>query len=158
MSPTLKSGDAIVLTRAPDNLEVGMIVTLEVDGQVVTHRVVKTAPNGTFTTKGDANSVADDWGESEVQVIGVQRVRIPLFGKFLTAVASIHKSNAWLVDRSTISGAADSNECFGDCAIVEQGSELAERVEDDTSETPQTQLLDDEIVTDPPDSHDSPDP
>ena len=115
MRPTLVSGDAIVLTRPPVVLEPGMIVTLEVDGQVVTHRIVAADGSG-FTTRGDANDVDDDWQGVPVDVVGVQRARIPLLGKVLTFLAGITGSGAWQSDSATVGGAARGVECFGDCA------------------------------------------
>lgn len=115
MRPTLVSGDAIVLTRPPAVLEPGMIVTLEVDGRVVTHRVVAT-DGSAFITRGDANDVDDDWRGVPVDVVGVQRARIPLLGRVLTFLAGITGSGAWQSDRVVVGGAAGGVECFGDCA------------------------------------------
>ncbi len=116
MQPTLVKGDAIVLTRPPAVLEEGMIVTLEVDGQVVTHRVVSVEPDGEFITKGDANAVADDWSGLEVEVVGVQRARIPILGRLLTTVAGITGTQAWQSDRVSVGGSAGAVYCFGECA------------------------------------------
>jgi signal peptidase I len=84
MEPTIHNGDAIVLTRPPSRIEVGMIVTLEVEGQIVTHRVVEVRDDGTFVTKGDANTHADDFTGLDVRVVGVYRARIPEVGAWLT--------------------------------------------------------------------------
>lgn len=83
MEPTLSAGDAIVLTRPPDEIEPGMILTLEVDGNVVTHRVVEVRPDGSFVTKGDANEAADDFDGHDVRVVGEYRMRLPRLGRLL---------------------------------------------------------------------------
>lgn len=83
MEPTLSAGDAIVLTPPPDEIEPGMILTLEVDGKVVTHRVTEVRPDGTFVTKGDANEAADDFSGHHVRVVGEYRMRLPRLGRLL---------------------------------------------------------------------------
>ncbi|HSW43921.1 MAG TPA: signal peptidase I [Patescibacteria group bacterium] len=83
MSPTIEPGDLIVLTRPPEEVRTGMILTLEVDGQVVTHRVVGFRPDGSFVTKGDANTVRDDFRGLYVRVVGEYRFRIPWLGTLL---------------------------------------------------------------------------
>ena len=85
MSPTIAAGDLIVITRPPERIEVGMVLTMEVDGAVVTHRVVAVAPDGTFTTKGDANTARDDFSENTVRVVGEYRFHIPWLGTLLTS-------------------------------------------------------------------------
>jgi signal peptidase I len=143
MSPTLMNGDAIVLTRPPAELEVGMIVTLEIDGHVVTHRVVSVAADGTFTTMGDANSVADDWSDLDVDVIGIQRARIPLLGRFLTSIAGIRGSSAWLIDRSSVAGSIGSADCFDACSTMTQVPDESTTVVDESeTEEAGTQVVD----------------
>jgi 2-methylisocitrate lyase-like PEP mutase family enzyme len=46
-----------------------MILTLEVEGRIVTHRVVRVHDDGTFVTKGDANQVADDFSGLDVKIV-----------------------------------------------------------------------------------------
>lgn len=122
MFPAIEVGDAIVLTRPPAALEEGMVVTLDVDGTVVTHRIVSVNDDGTFTTKGDANDVADDWDGLSVDVIGIQRARIPFLGRLLTSVISITGSGAWHVDRVSVGASAASVGCFGDCTSATEES------------------------------------
>ena len=122
MNPTLRSGDAIVLTRPPAQLEAGMIVTLEVDGNVVTHRVVEVHDDGGFRTKGDANSVLDDWGGLDVEVVGIQRARVPFLGRLLTELTRITGSNAWQTDRATIGTSIAGAECLGACVSEDASS------------------------------------
>jgi signal peptidase len=83
MRPTLEVGDAIVITRPPHRVERGMVLVLEVDGQVVTHRVVEVRDDGSFTTQGDANRSRDDFSDADVRVVGVYRARVPRLGSLL---------------------------------------------------------------------------
>jgi signal peptidase I len=122
MFPAIDAGDAIVLTRPPAALEEGMVVTLDVDGTVVTHRIVSVEDDGTFTTKGDANDVADDWDGLSVDVIGVQRARIPFLGRLLTSLISMSGSGAWHVDQVSVGASAASAGCFGECTSAAEES------------------------------------
>jgi signal peptidase I len=87
MEPTIHSGDAIVLSRPPDRVQEGMILTLQVEGRIVTHRVVDVRADGTFVTKGDANQVADDFTGLDVEIVGEYRARLPLIGRVLSAAS-----------------------------------------------------------------------
>lgn len=100
MAPTIVPGDLIVLARPPATVEPGMILTLEVDGAVVTHRVVRVLPDGRFITKGDANSVTDDFSRNDVRIVGQYVFRLPYVGKVITA-ASGPRSGGWLADRAS---------------------------------------------------------
>lgn len=83
MRPTLEVGDAIVITRPPEKVRKGMVLTLQVDHSVVTHRVVEVHKDGTFITKGDANRVRDDFSKNKVRVVGQERARLPSVGRLL---------------------------------------------------------------------------
>ena len=89
MSPAIEAGDLIVITRPPSRIEPGMVLTLEVDGAVVTHRVDEVRMDGSFVTKGDANTVRDDFTSNEVRVVGEYRFRIPLLGSVLAQARAI---------------------------------------------------------------------
>ena len=96
MAPTILPGDLIVLTRPPAEVRAGMILTLEVDNAVVTHRVVEVHPDGTFVTQGDANDVRDDFRGLKLRVIGEVRLRIPAIGGVLLLAQSQQRpSSAW---------------------------------------------------------------
>jgi signal peptidase I len=84
MEPTIAEGDLIVITR-PERVEVGDIGVFQVDGQVVTHRIVGIDPGGELVTQGDANPTADDWGNAEVRLVGVYRLRVPWLGRVLAS-------------------------------------------------------------------------
>ncbi len=80
MSPTVDPGDVIVVTRPNGQVAPGMVVTLQVDKAMVTHRVIEVKENGGFITQGDANPTPDDWGASRVRLVGIGQLRIRLLG------------------------------------------------------------------------------
>jgi signal peptidase I len=110
MAPTILPGDLIVITRPPERIEPGMILTLEVDDAVVTHRVVEVRQDGTFVTKGDANDVRDDFSANAVRVVGQYQLRIPFAGGWLPTSERrpVDASGAWFASDITMgaSGAA----------------------------------------------------
>ena len=83
MAPTILRGDLIVVAPAPSKVEPGMILVMTAGGQVVTHRVVAVNADGTFVTRGDANSVNDAWGGQQVKVDGEYVATIPWLGHIL---------------------------------------------------------------------------
>ncbi len=109
MAPTILPGDLIVLVRPPAVVEPGMILTLEVDGKVVTHRVVEVLSNGRFVTKGDANNISDDFSHNQVRVVGQYAFRIPAIGSVLSRFHRVTAppSGAWLLDRAVVGGSAE---------------------------------------------------
>jgi signal peptidase I len=106
MEPTISQGDMIVITPAPDRVEVGMVLTLQVDGAVVTHRVVEIADDGSFITKGDANDARDDFSENDVHIVGIYRFGLPVIGTLLEPLTSA----AWVNDAAVNAGTASSGE------------------------------------------------
>jgi hypothetical protein len=111
MSPALRAGDAIVITPAPTRLQPGMIVTFEVAGDLVTHRIVEISEDGCIVTKGDANDQVDDWTDARGRRIqlhgaaGIYRVRIPYLGYCLALpgrVLGVLSTRAELLDRETV--------------------------------------------------------
>jgi signal peptidase I len=81
MSPTINRGDLILMTR-PEDPQIGDIGVFQVDGKIVTHRIVDITPDGEYITQGDANATPDDWSEAQVRLVGVYRARIPWVGRF----------------------------------------------------------------------------
>ena len=81
MAPTINRGDLILVTR-PEDPEVGDIGVFQVDGKVVTHRIMDITPEGDFLTQGDANDTPDDWSEAQVRLVGIFRGKIPWIGRF----------------------------------------------------------------------------
>jgi len=80
MSPTLRYGDLIVISRPPRAIEEGTIVTLQVESAILTHRFIGYDENGRRVFKGDANAQPDDFSETDYSIVGVYRFRIPLLG------------------------------------------------------------------------------
>ena len=105
MAPTIQAGDVIIISPPPAVPAPGSIVTLLVDNNLVTHRVLDWQANGKFATQGDANIVADEWGRARVSLVGVYRARIPYLGYVLAAFQNLMKVNAtgaWFVDREIV--------------------------------------------------------
>jgi len=98
MAPAIEQGDAILITRPPAALRPGMVVVLQVEDRLVTHRVVAVKGDGSFVTKGDANDHVDDWANVDVRVAGVVQGHVPLLGRILRSVGS----GGWLNDRSDV--------------------------------------------------------
>ena len=57
MSPAIEPGDLVVCRRAAEYGE-GDVIMFRSGASLVTHRIVGDTPDG-FTTRGDANNVAD---------------------------------------------------------------------------------------------------
>ena len=107
MAPTIMPGDAVVLVRPPESVEVGMVLTLMVDGQLVTHRVVEVSPEGGFVTCGDANEARHDWSGNKLTVVGRFVMRLPAVGRLLMfgrtgAGSSEVARGAFLHERNTV--------------------------------------------------------
>lgn len=88
MEPSIQKG-ALVLVQpvSPAQVEVGDVITFQQYDQTTTHRVVavaNTTQGRSFTTKGDANSVADPEAKTFPGAVGVVRATVPLAG-YLTA-------------------------------------------------------------------------
>ncbi len=85
MEPAIHKGAlAIVEPVSPSVVSRGDIITFEHYGQMTTHRVIaidaSNAASPTFTTKGDANTVADPEPVHFPGQVGVYRASIPLLG------------------------------------------------------------------------------
>ncbi len=106
MEPTITAGDLIVVTRPPAQVEVGQVLTLQVDGAVVTHRVVEVKPDGRFITQGDANSTRDDFSANDVHIVGEYRFSLPLIGRIVEPIVT----GAWATDADSIAASAVSGE------------------------------------------------
>ena len=77
MEPTITRGDLIVVTPPPTTIEPGMILTMGVEGRIVTHRVVSVGTDGSLVTRGDANAVNDDWHGERITIYGQYLFTIP---------------------------------------------------------------------------------
>jgi signal peptidase I len=101
MEPTIGWGDLIVITKPPEELKPGMIVTMQVKDKIVTHRVLQVDP---LITQGDANGAPDAWESEDVRVVGVVRFSVPSLGRLLDTIhlAGLG-SNAWFRDSDRMS-------------------------------------------------------
>jgi signal peptidase len=85
MEPTIHKGSLLLVQPvAPSVVTRGDIITFEHYGQVTTHRVLSVnadnAANPVFTTKGDANVVADPEPVYFPGQVGIYRASVPLVG------------------------------------------------------------------------------
>jgi signal peptidase len=85
MEPEIQKGAlAIVEPVSPSLIQRGDIITFDHYGQMTTHRVIaidaSNAASPTFTTKGDANPVADPQPVHFPGQVGVYRTSVPLVG------------------------------------------------------------------------------
>lgn len=95
MTPIFKAGDLILITKPPYNLNPGDIITFQIKGEIVTHRIQAIENDGNIITKGDANKVADDWGEYQIKkVAGIYRFKIPYLGYPIAYASSWTKGKA----------------------------------------------------------------
>jgi signal peptidase len=68
MSPSIDSRSAVIVRQ--HEYKVGQPISFIEQGQVITHRLVSITPDGTITTKGDANTTTDPWSVAKKDVIG----------------------------------------------------------------------------------------
>lgn len=105
MEKNIMTGDILVASPvSPEEVQSGLLnrghVVLANDpaheGTLFTHRIIRAMDDGTYMTKGDANSQADRMRLTTGNIMGVERLRIPFLGiplreakmgNFLPAVA-----------------------------------------------------------------------
>jgi signal peptidase len=85
MEPVISKGALVIVEPvSPTAVSRGDIITFEHYGQMTTHRVMaidtSNATSPTFTTKGDANAVADPEPVHFPGQVGVYRASIPVLG------------------------------------------------------------------------------
>lgn len=101
MEPAVATGSAIVTAPLEEDqaLAYPSIISFEdASGATVTHRVVETDSTGdtpVYTTKGDANDVADSTPVAQDQVLGAARMVVPFVG--LPAAWLTNGQHAWLL-------------------------------------------------------------
>jgi signal peptidase I len=85
MQPAINPGD-IVLSAPPEpdvSLDSGTVITFEDPvrpGELITHRIDTVEPDGTYRTRGDANSSADSYQVTTDELTGVGRLLVPAVG------------------------------------------------------------------------------
>lgn len=83
MSPSIETGDMIVVKTDKANLNVGDVITYKMGSVLVTHRIIEViTENGIegFVTQGDANNVEDGSLVTKEQIVGKYAFRIPYAG------------------------------------------------------------------------------
>lgn len=85
MEPVINKGALVIVEPvSPTVVSRGDIITFDHYGQMTTHRVIaidsSNAASPTFTTKGDANSVADPEPVHFPGQVGIYRASIPVLG------------------------------------------------------------------------------
>jgi signal peptidase I len=83
MSPKLRPGDVVIaVDRGYVPIPIGTIIVFEDPhrGDLVTHRIVAINPNGSYTTKGDANATADPTPVPRDHVRGSGQWVVPYVG------------------------------------------------------------------------------
>jgi len=85
MQPAINPGD-IILSAPPEDdirLAAGTVITFADPvrpGELITHRIDTVNPDGTYTTRGDANSSADSYEVTTDELTGVGRLLVPAVG------------------------------------------------------------------------------
>ncbi|MGD2060999.1 MAG: signal peptidase I [Acidimicrobiia bacterium] len=91
MEPVYQLGDAVITWRQP--VEIGDIILYRIpegspgEGKTVIHRVIGGDGNG-WVTQGDNKLEPDDWYPSNLDVLGVARMKVPLGGEVLRVARS----------------------------------------------------------------------
>jgi signal peptidase len=106
MEPAIHKGAIVIVEPvSPSVVARGDIITFEHYGQMTTHRVLAIdASNATspiFTTKGDANAVADPEPVHFPGQVGIYRASVPLVGYALVYVQAY-----WRLAVTVLAGAA----------------------------------------------------
>lgn len=85
MQPELKVGDFIIVRKVNQGLlHVGDIVTFNLNGQIITHRINEISNDNQFITKGDNNDIKDTNKITYDNIYGKFVMKIPIIGKILT--------------------------------------------------------------------------
>ena len=79
MTPAIMTGDLVMSEPVPaTDLRPGQVALFRAaDGRTLVHRVEKVAPDGTLTTRGDANATSDIAPVAPDDVLGLARLRVP---------------------------------------------------------------------------------
>ncbi len=78
MKPTI-SPKSLVIVRTGE-YKVGQVASFVKNGSVVSHRIIRQNPDGSFTTKGDANPAPDASPVERSQIIGGVVSHVDQFG------------------------------------------------------------------------------
>lgn len=90
MEPELKKGDAIIIKKvSEDQLRVNDIVTFKINGEIITHRIVRIDDVNSekfYITKGDNNNVEDPDELRFNDIEGKQIIKIPHLGNIVAGL------------------------------------------------------------------------
>ncbi len=90
MEPELKKGDAIIIKKvAEDQLRVNDIITFKINGEIITHRIVRIDDVNSekfYITKGDNNNVEDSDELRFSDIEGKQIIKIPHLGNIVAGL------------------------------------------------------------------------
>jgi signal peptidase I len=92
MSATLRPGDAVVVKPLDGPVHPGQVITFEVQGKLITHRVTRVGDDG-VRVKGDALDEEDPWTIPPDAVRGEMDFRIPYAGYL---VVFLRQPAGWL--------------------------------------------------------------
>ena len=90
MEPEIAVGSMVYVKSVDfEDIEVGDVISFKLsDGTMVTHRVAAINPDGTLTTKGDANDTADNSPVKEKQLVGMVKGHLPFVGQLSSFIKS----------------------------------------------------------------------
>lgn len=80
MAPLVQRGDVLLLQPGGKALEAGRIATFQGARGLVSHRVVEVMHDGSYRTRGDANTAVDSDLVLPAQVQGAARIVVPMIG------------------------------------------------------------------------------
>ena len=90
MEPELKKGDAIIIKKvSEDQLRVNDIVTFKINGEIITHRIVRIDDVNSekfYITKGDNNNVEDSDELRFSDIEGKKIIKIPHLGNVVVGL------------------------------------------------------------------------
>ena len=93
MVPTFEKNDVVVVKRcAPEELQVGDIITFNHDDRTISHRIIRIAKdvgNISFITKGDNNEVADVDPVKGTDVYGKVAFKIKKIGNIVSYIQNV---------------------------------------------------------------------
>lgn len=83
MHPTFNTGALVIDKPATEAPKVGDIVSYRAGDLLITHRVIAAHPDGTYTTQGDANPIADGSPVTRQQIQGIVTAHVDNLGYFV---------------------------------------------------------------------------
>lgn len=91
MAPEIPKNSFVLVKENDEEVKIGEVVTFEVEGEYVTHRVVDIIENKqgvVFETKGDTNEYPDPGKRSKEEIVGRVIFSIPYLGQFFLLIGT----------------------------------------------------------------------